>query len=81
MDEFSGRSSHPHAPVNPPTAKSLPSMTQTLMLARQDVMEGPADHVSVSKSKTSVVHKDWHPSDPPTTTNLSVEKVQTNFLS
>ena len=47
-------------------------MTATLMLARHDVIEGPADQVSVSKSNTSVVHKDWHPSDPPTTTNLSV---------
>ena len=58
-------------PEKPPTAKSFPSMTATLMLARQDVIDGPGDHVFVSKSNISVVHKDWQPSEPPTTHNLS----------
>jgi hypothetical protein len=60
-------------PENPPTAKSFPSMTVTLMFARHEVMDGPGDQELVSKSNTSVVHRDWVPSEPPTTYNLSKE--------
>lgn len=60
-------------PEKPPTAKSLPSITATEMLARHEVMDGPGDHVFVSKSNTSVVQRDWQPSEPPTTYSLSRE--------
>ena len=64
-------------PEKPPTAKSLPSITETLMLARQDVIDGPGDQVLLSKSKTSVVQRAWVPSEPPITNSLPAQEQAT----
>ena len=59
-------------PENPPTAQILSSTTATATFALHVVIVGPGFQTFSCTSSTSVVHNEWDPSEPPTTTKWPI---------